>query len=801
MPYVHVGLPLPLFTPYTYRVPETLADRVHPGMRVVVPVRRQEMVGVVTAVDVDAPPVAARDLLAIPDRSPALSGPLLDTAAWVARYYGAPLGLVLRTMLPTGMWGHSDVLLELHDRGATGGTAGRLLEWLGRRGGTGTVAAATRALKQPVWDVAERLLRVGALSMSVVPPATELPTAAERFLELAGEPLTLLEREQRFRRRPRQRALYEALEQAGVPQPIRQLRERLGFSDAVIRALVTEGLARDEAVEAIRDPFRDEPATPPPDTLTADQAAALTALEGVAPGHGALLFGVTGSGKTLVYLELIRRLMAEGRGAILLVPEIGLTPQTVSRVRGMFGDQVAVLHSGLSDGERYDAWRLLHRGERRVAVGARSAVFAPVRDLGLIVVDEEHESSYKNGETPRYHAREVAARRAQLEGARLVLGSATPSLDTFGRLGPGLMRVDLPARVQARPLPPVTLVDLRRAPMVRGTGAVPWSEALDHAMAGTLERGEQVLLLLNRRGFASFLQCGSCGAVAECPRCSISLTVHQSPAGLRCHYCDYHGPLPTACAACQHAVQVSRGVGTQQLERLVAERFPKARLARMDLDTTGSRWSHHRILGAMERGEVDVLIGTQMIAKGIDLPEVTLVGVIDADLALHLPDFRAAERTFQLITQVAGRAGRGIRAGQVIVQTRQPGHHALVRASAHDVLGFLADELAVREVPAYPPRCALLNLVVSGVEEPVVSGRAAALADWCQALSERHGLELAVLGPAPAPIARLKERWRWHVLLKGSAAAIGKATRALGPRVSRMADVRIALDRDPTTVL
>jgi len=800
MSFVRVALPLPLFDPYTYRVPETLADRVRPGARVVVPVRRQEMVGIVVEAGADAPAMEAKEILAVPDPEPAITEPLLGTADWIARYYGAPGGLVLRAMLPSGMWGRTTVLLHLEEPGRIGGTAGELLEWLAGRGGSGTVAAAARALRRPVWDVAERLSRVGAIRMSVQPPDTAASVSTERVIALAGEPLTLLEREERFRRRPRQRALYEALEQAGGALPGRHLEERLGFSDALVRALVESGLARVEASEVVRDPFATEPATPPPGLPTADQRRAIDAIGALGPGTGALLFGVTGSGKTLVYLELIRQALAAGRGAILLVPEIGLTPQTVSRVRGVFGDQVAVLHSGLSDGERADAWRLLRRGERRVAVGARSAVFAPVRDLGIIVVDEEHEPSYKNGEMPRYHAREVAGVRAQLEGARLVLGSATPSLDTFGRLGPKLTRVDLPARILARPLPPVALVDLRTAPLVRGTAGVPWSEALDQAIAVTLDRGEQVLLLLNRRGFASFLQCASCGHVPPCPRCSISLTVHRNPSGMRCHYCDYHAAVPAVCEGCGHEVQVSRGVGTQQLERLMAERFPAARLARMDLDTTGSRWSHHRILGAMERREVDVLLGTQMIAKGIDLPEVTLVGVVDADLALHLPDFRAAERTFQLMTQVAGRAGRGERAGQVVVQTRQPGHHALVRAAGHDVSGFLADEVVTRQDPPYPPHLALANLVASGLDEAAVARRAAALADWCHALAERHRLDLTVLGPAPAPIARLKDRWRWHVLLKGSSETIGRVVRTLAPRLGGD-QVRIALDRDPVSLL
>ena len=799
--YAHVAFPLPVFDPYSYLVPESLADRVVPGARVVVPVRRQELVGIVTAVGVDAPAMEAREILAAPDAAPALTPPLLATAEWIARYYGAPLGLALRAMLPGGMWGRSSVTLRLLTSAGIGGVAGELLRWLEQRGGEGPISAAARALRRPVWDVADRLMRVGAVELEVMPPATGPTAATQRAVVLAGEPLTLLERDARFARRPRQRLLYEVLEQSGGSASAKHLTDSLGFGENLIRALVDAGLAAIERVETVRDPFAAEPATPPPGTLTPAQLRAVQAIASLTPGTGALLFGVTGSGKTLVYLEAIRHALAEGRGAILLVPEIGLTPQTVSRVRGVFGDQVAVLHSGLSDGERADAWRALRHGDRRVAVGARSAVFAPVRDLGVIVLDEEHESSYKNGEAPRYHAREVAAVRAQLEGARLILGSATPALETVARIGTKLVRIDLPERIQSRPLPPVTLVDLRVAPMVRGTAGVPWSEALEEAVATSLSHGDQVLLLLNRRGYASFLQCGGCGAVPECPSCSISLTVHRAPPGLRCHYCDHLEPVPAACRSCGHAVQVMRGVGTQQLERLVTERFPQARTARMDLDTTTTKWSHHRILGAVQRGEIDVLVGTQMIAKGIDFPEVTLVGVIDADLALHLPDFRAAERTFQLMAQVAGRAGRGDRGGRVIVQTRQPEHHALVFAARHDAEGFLAAERRLRENPPYPPTASLVNLVVSGQAETEVQQRAASLADWCAALAERHGLALTVLGPAPCPMSRIKDRWRWHVLLKGQADVLGRVVRAAAPRLHGDGRARIALDRDPVNLL
>jgi primosomal protein N' (replication factor Y) len=800
--FARVALPLPLAAPYTYRIPETLADRVVPGARVVVPVRRRELIGIVTAVDAPAPAAAPREVLAAPDAEPAIPSGLLATGEWIAGYYGAPVGLALRAMLPAGMWGESRVVAALTGRPAPpGGTAGDLVAYLEGKGGTAPVPSAARALKRPVWDALDRLVRIGAVELRVEPPDTQADAATERVLALAGEVPTLLERDRVFRRSPRQRALYEALEGAGGSLQLRQVQDHLGVGDAVVRGLVKRGLAAVALTERVRDPFAGAPASPPPSTLTPAQAEALAAVEALEPGGGALLFGVTGSGKTLVYLETVRRALAADRGAIVLVPEIGLTPQTVSRLRGAFGDQVAVLHSGLSDGERADAWRLLRRGERRVAVGARSAVFAPVADLGIIVVDEEHEASYKNGESPRYHARDVAAVRARLEGARLVLGSATPSLETMVRTGDRLQLLRLPERIGARPLPPVELVDLRVAPKVDGTGSVAWSEALDGAIVAALARGEQTLLLLNRRGYAAFLHCPDCGEVWQCPRCSISLTVHTAPGGLRCHYCGHEEPLPWSCRKCANPVQQMRGVGTQQLERVLAERYPSARLARMDLDTTSTKWSHQRILARVESGEVDILLGTQMIAKGLDFPNVTLVGVVDADTGLYLPDFRSAERTFQLLAQVAGRAGRGPKGGRVLVQTRHPGHHALRWAQQHDTEGFLAEERTLRESPPYPPATSLVNLIVSGTEEAAAGRHAAALADWCGALVDRYALPIEVLGPAPCPLARIKDRWRWHVVLKGPSDALGRVVRYAARRLPRGKEVRVVLDRDPSSMM
>jgi len=800
--YARVALPLPLHNGYLYRIPEPLRGSVEPGMRAVVPVRGRELIGVVVGLEAEPPPVRALDLLAVPDREPLLTAPLLATAEWVAGYYGAPLGLALRAALPAAMWGESKVVMRLLDATlAEGAVAGELVRWLAPRVGGGTVGAAARALGKPVWETVWRLVDRGALDLDIVPPDTGEKRVSERLLVLADHVPGLLERDALFRRSPKQRQLLELLETLGGTAAVKELREREGISDAVMKGLVDRGLARVGEAERIRDPFAGVGGTPPPALPTPGQQVAIAAIDALAAGEAALLQGVTGSGKTFVYLESVQHALADGRGAIVLVPEIALTPQTVSRFRGVFGDQIAVLHSGLSDGERADAWRLLRRGERRVAVGARSAIFAPVRDLGLVVIDEEHETSYKNGEAPRYHARDVAMVRARLEQARVVFGSATPSLESQAQAGKGLRLLRLPDRIEQRPMPPVELVDVRNAPLVLEAAPVPWSESLDAALGAALANGEQALLLLNRRGYASFLQCQSCAAVAGCPNCSIALTVHRAPEGLRCHYCDHREPVPSRCAQCGGAVHVGRGVGTQQLERLVAERYPAARVARMDLDTTGGKGAHQRILAAVDSGDVDILLGTQMIAKGLDFPRVTLVGVVDADTALHLPDFRAAERTFQLLAQVAGRAGRGPRGGRVIVQTRSPGHHALIFAAAHDTDGFAEAELELRRSPAYPPFVSLVNLVVSSAEELATAEAAEAVAAWCVRLVQQRELPIAVLGPAPCPLARLKDRWRWHVMLKGPSRAIGQVVRYAARRLPKSRQVRVTIDRDPVTLL
>ncbi len=744
--FVAVVLPVPVNRSYIYAVPEPLAPRVAPGARVLVPLRGRSVVGIVTEAVSHLPSagVEIKPIMAAPDDEPAISLPLLELGRWMSDYYGAPLGLSLRAILPG-----------------------------------------------PLWSVAR--------------PKGPAPLE-ERLLVLTGNGMeSLLERERRFKRAPKRRAVYETVEALGGSAPVSHLVKQLNLSTSALEGLVQQGLARIERVPEMRDPFADL-SSPPPPSLTEDQRRVVRGILGTALHQPALIHGVTGSGKTLVYLDVLRAVVQSGNGAILLVPEIALTPQTVARVRGVFGDKVAVLHSGLSDGERADAWRALRRGERLVAVGPRSAVFAPVQRLGAIVVDEEHEPSYKQGSAPRYHAREAAATRARLEGARLILGSATPSLETLQLASEGRVTTfALPDRIGARPLPPVEVVDLRSAPRLApadtGGGAIPWSEALDTAVSGALDRGEQVILLLNRRGFATFVQCPACGNVPGCPQCAIALTVHQTPPAMRCHYCGHEERIPDTCIVCGHETQRLRGLGTQQLEHFVGLRYPRARIARMDLDTTTSKWAHHHILERMARGDVDILLGTQMIAKGLDFPNVTVVGVVDADTGLHFPDFRAGERTFQLVAQVAGRAGRGPRGGRVFVQTRAPGHHAIRAAAAHSVSEFAAAELPLRSPPnpPYPPRSGLVRFVIATSDHARTADLAEKVAGWLRrAATERLDGALTVLGPAPCPLMRLKGKWRWHVLGKAAEPRVlGRVVRAWRAKGHRA----VIVDRDPVSLL
>jgi len=479
-----------------------------------------------------------------------------------------------------------------------------------------------------------------------------------------------------------------------------------------------------------------------------------------------LIHGITGSGKTEIYMHLIRETLKAGRGAIVLVPEISLTPQTVDRFYSRFGEGVAVMHSRLSAGRRLGEWNRIRSREARVVVGARSAIFSPVPDLGLIVIDEEHDTSYKQEETPRYQTREVAQKRAEIEHAVLILGSATPSLESYFESETGkIERLCLSERIEKRPLPAVQIIDMRRQPQFEKRERV-YSSPLEEAVRNSLARKEQVILLLNRRGFSTYLHCSSCGYVMACENCRIALAYHYDKASLYCHVCHFRTPPAKICPSCQKHYIHYFGIGTQKVESEAYRLFPEARIARMDRDSTAKKDSHETILRAFRRHEIDILIGTQMIAKGHDFPNVSLIGVISADTALHLPDFRAAERTFGLLTQVAGRAGRGDIPGKVIIQSYIPGHYAIQSSKDHDYVGFYAKEILFRKELEMPPYAHLIQLILSGSSEKEVVRQIILLTRTIQAAAE--GLpHIKTLGPAPCLTSKEKGQFRWNLYLKG----------------------------------
>ncbi len=815
---VEVALPLPIDRTFTYRVDGAPPDA---GTRVLVPFRRSERVGWVTGPGRDPGVSGIRAVLAVLEAEPSAPPDLLQLARWVASYYTTPLGLVLRTALPVALVDASRDYIELLDAAPSGlrPREARLVAALQERGSPQRIQTLRKSLGMgSIWPEVRRLSEAQVLSHVTVPPR-EAGVKTRRIVTLERWLTDLSVREEVLGRARRQREAYEALEASGGAVELAHLLE-MGFSRSVIRGLADRGVARLSDEEVIRDPFQNLPVAPPEAvTPTEHQATALQLLEAALEEPTAppfLLHGITGSGKTLVYIELLKSVVQQGRGAIVLVPEIALTPQTVARFRSHFGDAVAVLHSALSDGERYDAWRQLRAGEKQIAVGARSAVFAPVRDLGAIVVDEEHDSSYKQSEAPRYHARDLAVMQAATANALCVLGSATPSLESWANAGRGKFRMlTLPVRATGAALPGVQVVDLREvrreqrddAPAHggRGAGGTVLSPPLVAAIRDRLDRAEQIILLLNRRGYSNFIQCRECGEVSSCPRCSVSLTYHRITSRLLCHHCRHEEPAPTRCPRCGDRDLSFRGMGTEQVERVVAETFPEARLARMDVDTTSGKWSHQEILGRVERGEVDILMGTQMIAKGLDFPRVTLVGVVNADVGIHLPDFRASERTFQLLSQVAGRAGRGPLGGRVIIQTSLPAHYAIQAAVSHDYPGFAGRELSERIDPPYPPHVRMVNVVTSSPDPQLAADTAERGVAWIRSWLARQAAEdgAEVVGPAPSPIERLHGRWRWHFFVRSPSHRV--IDRVTAPFYSGFrpgaGDIRVVLDRDPVALL
>ena len=579
-----------------------------------------------------------------------------------------------------------------------------------------------------------------------------------------------------------------------------ELRKRFGACTPQLKRLVELGLSTTEKREVYRDPFKDHVVErDEPRRLHTHQKAALDAIsasldqETFSPF---LLYGVTGSGKTEIYLQAISHALKRGKNALVLVPEIALTPQLTGRFQARFGGGIAILHSGLSDGERYDEWRRIRRGLARIVIGARSAIFAPLENIGIIIVDEEHESSFKQSDGLRYNARDLALVRGRMEQAAVVLGSATPLVTSIHAANEGrLALLELPERVENRPMPLVERIAMKgRKETI--------SVALSNCLTETYEQGRQAIVFLNRRGFATFLLCTDCGKPLTCPNCSVTLTYHRQRRQSICHYCDYTVPAPGTCPSCGGTTLDELGAGTEKLEHTLKELLPAARILRMDSDTTSGKGSHERLLSRMHDGSADILVGTQMIAKGHDFPEVTLVGVVNAEASLGMPDFRAAERTFQLLSQVIGRAGRGENPGRVVVQAADPEHYAIRAAAEHDAAGFYRQELEFRREAGYPPFAYLASFALSGLTEQTVSEQAGVTARLLAGLKSTLKIRVEILGPVPSPIYRLRNRFRRQILLKApNRSDLHRLIASWRQQEAIVSGVRISVDIDPVDMM
>ncbi|MSP26318.1 MAG: primosomal protein N' [Myxococcales bacterium] len=750
-----VAIPVPLGTAFSYTVPDALRAQIVPGSRVLCELGRRKVAAVVLAVGERVPDFAAERLKPIAgllDEEPVLPLELLRFLEELARYYYAPIGEVLRLALPA---------VE-RDRLAKLSAQGELLD--GRAPGHARAVGRVVSFASAT-DLLEQSGTLRGQSAAVL-----------AYLRANGETKI-----------------------AGLTQRYGNARSAIAKLSSLGLVVCTERIDRTTGARFTSEVARDSPHEP----TEAQAASGARIAESLARGAAKtfLLVGVTGSGKTEVYMRAIAECRARGKTAIVLVPEIALTPQLVGRFRARFGDEVGVLHSALPDAARHRMWRELRDGTLRIAVGARSALFAPVSNVGLIVVDEEHDGSYKQEEGVRYHARDMALLRAHRAGATCLLGSATPSLESVALCQKGRAeRLDLPERATRASLPDIEIVDLRRIG-AGPTGDRFLSLPLYRALAATLAAGEQSIVFLNRRGFAPAVVCESCGVLKNCELCSVALTFHRVEERLRCHTCDFSARLPKSCA-CGSAKFALDGLGTEKLEAALASAFPSARVGRLDRDVASGTRSA-AIIEKMRAGELDILVGTQMVTKGHDLPRVTLVGVVNADTALGMPDFRAAERGFQLLVQVAGRAGRHERRGRVVIQTYNPAHPALTFAARHDVDGFLAAEIIERELAGYPPHRRLALLRVSAVDEAVARTAAARLAASARSSPAVSSRLVEVLGPAPAPIARKRNRFRFRVLLRARdrvpLRSVLDLVKAAALELART--VRFVIDVDPVSML
>jgi primosomal protein N' (replication factor Y) len=738
---IEVAVPLPLDRTFNYLVPPDLIQRVAPGKRVFVPFGGRKLTAYVIAISESTVTEKLKEIIDVLDDEPLWTDNELEFFRWVASYYLHPLGEVLKTALPAG--------INLQ----TGKKSGQ---------NTQTVTGGKTIRREAFY-----------LPATTFSQSCSLGSKAAEVLAVIGESGDIA---------------------------VSELRRRFGQCAPQLKRLLELRLVKSEEREIYRDPFRDEAVErDKPKALNAHQSAALAEIMGALDSGSYkpyLLHGVTGSGKTEVYLQAIAHALDQGRNALVLVPEISLTPQLVQRFRARFGSGIAILHSALSDGERYDEWRRIRRGLARIVIGARSAVFAPLERIGIIVVDEEHEASFKQTDGLRYNARDLALVRGRMEQAAVLLGSATPLITSMYAVSQARLGIlTLPERVRGIPMPAVEVVPMQG---VKDTISSPLGRALEE----TLSAQGQAIIFLNRRGFSTYLVCTECSQPLTCPNCSVTLTFHRSRGQSICHYCDYAIPAPGTCPACNAPELRELGAGTERVEHELRELMPGARILRMDSDTTSGKGSHGRILSRMADGTADILVGTQMITKGHDFPGVTLVGVISAEASLNLPDFRGSERTFQQLSQVIGRAGRGDSPGKVILQALNPSHYAIQCAVDHNFEDFCRQELEFRSEAGYPPFAFLAGLGFSGTAEKAVEERSEASARLLMQLKRELKLRVEVLGPAPAPLYRLRGRFRRQILLKSpSRADLRRLIAAWLANRENVSTVREVIDIDPVDMM
>ena len=850
--YVNIALPLPINQTFTYSVPEEFHSKISLGIRVLAPFgEKRQLEGVIVELT-DTPDVPdgveIKPILDCLDDEPFFSSELLRLTKWMSEYYLASYGEALRCAIPAGVSvisrrkvealiseEQNEILTVLRKKAPR---QSQILNTLRRDGAMSIAQLKKKAGEQSFYAALTQLESKGLihisseLSESIKPKTVLAVKFARPIIEIQADLESIR------RRAPKQAEILKILiseYRAGTITDsgmiASELAKRAETNLNTIRALEKKGLVVCESIEIVRDPLSSEQFdSSQPLELNPDQAYALkeilTAIEQnsyppPAPpthprplqggeGRGVkkifLLHGVTASGKTEVYMQALDEVLKRGKRAIILVPEIALTPQTVTRFSARFGRRITVLHSQLSPGERYDQWQRVKSGEVDIVVGPRSAIFAPVENLGLIVIDEEHETTYKQDEPPpRYHAREVAIKRAELVNCVVILGSATPSLESYYKATQGEYRLlNLKNRVDNIAMPPVEIIDMRVELKQKNNRSI-FSEHLHDAIEERLALGQQVILFLNRRGFSTYVFCRECGHVEQCERCSISLTYHFDTKLMVCHHCNRECPPPKECPDCFSPYIRYLGLGTQKVEMEIQKAFPTARVARMDTDTTTRKGAHKNILDAFKNGEFDILVGTQMIAKGLDFPNITLVGVINADTALNLPDFRSGERSFNLLTQVAGRSGRSALGGNVIIQTYNPDHYSIQSAQEHDYHRFYQEEIALRASLLYPPFSHAASILLRGEDESLVIQAANLLNEQMEMLKEAQFPEVKIRGPAPAPLAKIKNRYRWHFLLRSSDVKqlrelIQQSIQAAPPSVTR-GNVDVLVNIDPMSVL